>query len=89
MEGLNVEIVIDEGKPPLVFIEIAPTDDTGKTILFYGHYDKQPHFTGWMEGTGPTSPAIIDGKLYGRGGSDDGYSVYAAVRAWRDLCRND
>ncbi|KAL4449186.1 hypothetical protein ABPG74_015568 [Tetrahymena malaccensis] len=79
LKGASVQIIQDEGKPPLLLIEVNPTDNSGKSILFYGHYDKQPHFSGWMEGTGPTTPVIIDGKLYGRGGSDDGYSVYAAV----------
>ena len=34
---------------------------------------------GWIEGTGPTTPVIIDNKLYGRGASDDGYAVFAAI----------
>lgn len=50
-----------------------------KTILFYGHYDKQPHFNGWKEGLHPTKPVIIDGRLYGRGAADDGYAAYAAI----------
>ena len=47
----------------------------------YGHLDKQPHFQGWREGTGPTTPKIIDGRLYGRGSADDGYAVYLALFA--------
>ena len=46
---------------------------------FIGHYDKQPHFTGWKEGFGPTTPVIKDDNLYGRGASDDGYAIFAAV----------
>lgn len=49
--------------------------------MFYGHFDKQPHMTGWNEGLGPTTPVIRDGFLYGRGGADDGYSVYASITA--------
>ena len=26
--------------------------------MFYGHFDKQPPFTGWHEGKGPTTPVI-------------------------------
>jgi acetylornithine deacetylase/succinyl-diaminopimelate desuccinylase-like protein len=48
-------------------------------VLFYGHLDKQPEMTGWREGLGPWTPVIEDGKLYGRGGADDGYAVYAAL----------
>jgi acetylornithine deacetylase/succinyl-diaminopimelate desuccinylase-like protein len=52
-----------------------------KTIMIYGHLDKQPHMDNWMEGTGPTSPAVIDGKLYGRGAADDGYVTFAVMLA--------
>jgi len=45
----------------------------------YGHFDKQPPFEGWREGFGPTIPVLEDGKLYGRGVADDGYSVYTAL----------
>lgn len=49
--------------------------------MFYGHYDKQPPFTGWEEGLGPNIPVIKNGKLYGRGGADDGYSTYGTMIA--------
>ena len=50
-------------------------------MMLYGHIDKQPHMEGWREGTGPTTPAIIDGKLYGRGASDDCYVPFAGLLA--------
>ena len=50
--------------------------------MFYGHFDKQPHLTKeWREGLHPTKPVIEDGKLYGRGGADDGYSIFAMMTA--------
>lgn len=76
----------DEGYSPIIFTEIAG-DIPDKTIFFYGHFDKQPPFTGWDEGKGATIPVIENGKLYGRGGADDGYSTYAsmvAVKAVQD-----
>ncbi|EGR31178.1 hypothetical protein IMG5_116040 [Ichthyophthirius multifiliis] len=81
LKNTLVEIIQDKGKPPLIFIEVAPTDTSGKTALFYGHYDKQPHFTGWSEGLGPTNPVIKDDFLYGRGASDDGYSIFGSILA--------
>lgn len=62
-------------------MEVAPTQKDSQTILMYGHYDKQPHFSGWLEGLGPTTPIIRDGKLYGRGGADDGYSLFGCIVA--------
>ena len=77
VKGFTYEIVKEEGKPDLFYGEVAPSDPSMGTVLMYGHMDKQPHFTGWMEGTGPTSPVIKDGRLYGRGGADDGYALPA------------
>ena len=47
----------------------------------YGHLDKQPEFNGWRSDLGPWTPKYEDGKLYGRGGADDGYAVYASIAA--------
>src|SRR5262249_29904294 len=55
------------------------------TVLLYGHLDKQPEMVGWRTGLGPWTPVIEDGKLYGRGGADDGYAVFAAIAALRQL----
>ena len=51
----------------------------------YGHLDKQPEFTGWRNDLGPWTPKYEDGLLYGRGGADDGYAVYASVAALQAL----
>ncbi|MDH3588793.1 MAG: M20/M25/M40 family metallo-hydrolase, partial [Gammaproteobacteria bacterium] len=47
--------------------------------------DKQPEFTGWQDDLGPWNPVIRDGKLYGRGGADDGYAVFGSLTAIRAL----
>jgi acetylornithine deacetylase/succinyl-diaminopimelate desuccinylase-like protein len=54
-------------------------------VLIYGHLDKQPEMTGWHEGYGPWQPRMVDGKLYGRGGADDGYAVFCAFAALKAL----
>ena len=56
-----------------------------KTVLMYGHLDKQPEFTGWRSDLGPWTPKYEDGKLFGRGGADDGYAVYASIAAIQAL----
>jgi acetylornithine deacetylase/succinyl-diaminopimelate desuccinylase-like protein len=55
--------------------------ESDDTVLLYGHLDKQPEFTGWAEGLGPWIPVRKDDKLYGRGGADDGYAIYASLCA--------
>jgi acetylornithine deacetylase/succinyl-diaminopimelate desuccinylase-like protein len=54
---------------------------SGDTVLLYGHLDKQPEFNGWRSDLGPWTPKYENGLLYGRGGADDGYAVYAAISA--------
>ena len=83
--GLLLERVEAEGRTPLLFMEVP--GDSEDTVLLYGHFDKQPPMTGWDDDLGPWKPVIKDGKLYGRGGADDGYSVFASLTALKALKR--
>jgi acetylornithine deacetylase/succinyl-diaminopimelate desuccinylase-like protein len=84
---MKMEIVRLDGRTPVLLIEIPPSKGKEKsgTVLMYGHLDKQPEMTGWREGFGPWVPKIEEGKLYGRGGADDGYAVFCALSAIRHL----
>ena len=79
----TVEIIRHQEYTPLIFTEIK--GDLPYTVFYYGHFDKQPALTGWSEGMGPTTPVIKDGKLYGRGGGDDGYSTYSTMLSIKAL----
>ena len=68
-----------QGRTPLIFIEV-PGEAAG-TVLMYGHLDKQPEMKGWSEGTGPWEPVLRATRLYGRGGADDGYAMFASLSA--------
>jgi acetylornithine deacetylase/succinyl-diaminopimelate desuccinylase-like protein len=84
--GLTLEVVRLEGRTPVLFFEIASTQAaSNQTVLMYGHLDKQPEFSGWRNDLGPWTPKIEEGKLYGRGGADDGYAAYAAIAAVQAL----
>jgi acetylornithine deacetylase/succinyl-diaminopimelate desuccinylase-like protein len=93
VEGLTLEIIRLEGRTPVLFFEVpASRGDTAseaassnQTVLMYGHLDKQPEFSGWRNDLGPWTPKYEDGKLYGRGGADDGYAVYASMAAIQAL----
>ena len=87
VKDMECEIVRLPGRTPLIFMEIAGSGED--TILMYGHLDKQPEMTGWEDGLGPWVPVIRDGKLYGRGGADDGYAAYASLTALMALQRED
>jgi acetylornithine deacetylase/succinyl-diaminopimelate desuccinylase-like protein len=92
--GLRCEIIRMNNaqgvaRTPVLFFELpasagqdgTPAPASGQTVLMYGHLDKQPEFDGWRSDLGPWTPKVVDGKLYGRGGADDGYAVYASIAA--------
>jgi len=86
--GLKLEVLRMDGRTPLIFFEIPATKaGSGDTVLLYGHLDKQPEFNGWRKDLGPWTPKYENGLLYGRGGADDGYAVYAAITAIEALDR--
>ena len=88
VEGLALEVVRLPGRTPVLFFEIAATQPQSRqSVLMYGHLDKQPEFSGWRSDLGPWTPKYEDGKLYGRGGADDGYAVYASIAAVQELKR--
>jgi acetylornithine deacetylase/succinyl-diaminopimelate desuccinylase-like protein len=84
--NMKLDVLEEDGHTPLLFIEIPGQLD--ETVLLYGHMDKQPEMRGWHEDLGPWQPVLRDGKLYGRGGADDGYSAFAALTAIAALQRH-
>jgi acetylornithine deacetylase/succinyl-diaminopimelate desuccinylase-like protein len=86
--GLTLEVVRLEGRTPVIFFEVPATKaGSTDTICLYGHLDKQPEFNGWRNDLGPWTPKYENGLLYGRGGADDGYAVYASLTAIMALDR--
>ncbi|MGB7302441.1 MAG: M20 family metallopeptidase [Burkholderiaceae bacterium] len=81
IQGLHLEIIAIDGMTPCLFFDVPATGGLGNdnSVLFYGHLDKQPEMEGWRDDLGPWKPVIEDNKLYGRGGADDGYAIYAAL----------
>ncbi|KAL6722894.1 hypothetical protein Aduo_017967 [Ancylostoma duodenale] len=66
--------------PPILF-GVLGNDPNKKTVLVYGHLDVQPAAKedGWN--TNPFELTEIDGKLFGRGSTDDKGPVIAWVHA--------
>ena len=92
--GLKLEVVRLPGRTPVIFFEVEGTQPgsnsaSAQTVLMYGHLDKQPEFDGWRSDLGPWTPKYEDGKLYGRGGADDGYAIYASIAAVQELKRQN
>ena len=83
IEGMELDVIRLPKRTPLIFIDIP--GDTENTVLLYGHLDKQPEMMGWNEGFGPWKPVLKENKLYGRGGADDGYALFASLLAIKIL----
>lgn len=81
--NLKKEIIEEPGRTPLLLLELP--GDFNYNVLMYGHLDKQPEMTGWSEGLGPWKAVRKGEKLYGRGGADDGYAVFACICAIQHL----
>jgi len=88
-EGATLEVVRLGDRTPVIFMDIPATGGrAGDTVMLYGHLDKQPEMAGWREGLGPWIPVIEGDKLYGRGGADDGYAIFASLTALNALRRD-
>lgn len=79
IEGLSKHEYKPEGKSPMVVYVVEATQGCDKNVMLYGHLDKQPWMEGWDEGLSPTDPVIRGEYMYGRGGADDGYSVFSCM----------
>jgi acetylornithine deacetylase/succinyl-diaminopimelate desuccinylase-like protein len=79
VDKLKLETVRLPGRTPLLFMEVEGSSPD--CVLLYGHFDKQPEMSGWREGLGPWHPVLENERLYGRGGADDGYAVFASIAA--------
>ncbi len=82
--GGHLQVFQDGERTSVLLLEFP--GDIDNTILFYGHLDKQPPMVGWREGLGPWTPHLdAEGRLYGRGGGDDGYAIFASLATVRAL----
>lgn len=94
--GCKVEIKMEKenDRTPVIITTVQASgvgDNKDDTIVFYGHYDKQPPLAEqlWTNGRKPYVPSLEPPenptKLYGRGGADDGYSTYGTMIAIKIL----
>jgi acetylornithine deacetylase/succinyl-diaminopimelate desuccinylase-like protein len=84
--GLKIEVLKEPTRTPVIFIEVdSQPAGSEHTVLMYGHLDKQPPLLPWAEGLGPYTPVIKNGRLYGRGGADDGYAIFGSITAITNL----
>jgi acetylornithine deacetylase/succinyl-diaminopimelate desuccinylase-like protein len=76
--GFAVDVVGTHGAP-VVLGEMAGVSE--KSVLIYNHYDVQPAEPLDLWDSPPFEPTLRDGKLYGRGVSDDKGHIVARLHA--------
>jgi acetylornithine deacetylase/succinyl-diaminopimelate desuccinylase-like protein len=79
--GVPIVEAIPTAGHPVVWGSIPAVDSATPTVLIYGHYDTQPadERDGWS--SPPFMPSIRDGRLYGRGASDDKGNLLIPIKA--------
>ena len=83
LDNYTLEVVRLPERTPLIYIEIDGQSDD--TVLLYGHLDKQPEMSGWRDDLAPFKAVLEGERLYGRGGADDGYAMFASLTAIQSL----
>ena len=84
--GFTAEIMDTEGAPVVFAVRKGKGD---KTLLFYNHYDVQPPEPLELWESPPFEPSLRDGKLYGRGVSDDKGHIVSRLHAIDALLETD
>lgn len=80
----NVQ-VMPTGGHPVVYGDWLHAGPDKPTVLIYGHFDVQPAEPFELWDTPPFEPSIRDGRVYGRGASDDKGGMLIPILAFEAL----
>lgn len=84
--GIKVELIRVDGAPPFVYGEIGSSfAGDRRTVIFYNHYDVQPPEPLELWTSGPFEADVREGKMFGRGVSDNKADVVSRISVVRML----
>ncbi|MEM3464188.1 MAG: M20/M25/M40 family metallo-hydrolase [Candidatus Bathyarchaeia archaeon] len=86
--GLSTKVLEGEKGNPVVYGEVR-SKSSGKTLLFYDHYDVQPPEPLEKWSCEPFSGKIVDGKIYGRGVIDNKGNFVSRLKAVQAFLETD
>ncbi len=86
--GFSTQLIPEEGGSPVVYAECT-SERSERTLLFYNHYDVQPPEPLEEWAFDPFRGAIHDGKIYGRGVSDNKGNIIARIKAVEAFLQTD
>ena len=89
LANFDVQIHRLDGRTPVITVTVESTGGGDGTTVLYGHLDKQPPLGEWSEGLEPFNPVRRGDRIYARGVSDDGYSIFAALSALEAMEANN
>lgn len=87
--GIENTAVMPTGGHPVVYGDWLHAAESAPTILIYGHFDVQPvdPLPHWS--TPPFEATVRDGRMYGRGASDDKGGLMTPLMAVEALLRSE
>jgi acetylornithine deacetylase/succinyl-diaminopimelate desuccinylase-like protein len=83
---VNARMIETKGHP-IVYAEWMEKKDA-PTVLIYGHYDVQPVDPLELWNSKPFDPVIKNGKIWGRGTSDDKGQVFTHIKSIEAFLKN-
>lgn len=83
--GLEHVQILETAGHPVVYADWLHAGESAPTVLIYGHYDVQPvdPLEAWT--TPPFEPEVRDGRIYGRGASDDKGQLFMHLKALESM----